>query len=231
MLPEAYGFLSETIWEAAEMFDLEETDVIADEAALRALYKAPSRLALMKELDHLDRHCRRFIELSPFLCLATSREDGGADNSPRGDAPGFVEVIDDKTLIMPDRPGNNRIDSLSNIIHNSHVGLLFFIPGFTETLRLNGTARLSTMPELLTRHEVDGRKPLLVVVVTVDQVFLQCSKALIRSRLWQDDAKVDRKLLPTLGQMIADVADKKASVQTVQGYDDLIERNVKEELY
>jgi len=208
------------------MLDLKEIDLIADEAALRGLYKSPSRLALMKELDHLDRHCQRFIELSPFLCLATSREDGGADNSPRGDAPGFVEVIDDKTLIMPDRPGNNRIDSLSNITHNPHVGLLFFIPGFTETLRLNGKARLVTAPDLLARHEVDGRKPSLVVVVTVDQVFLQCSKALIRSRLWQHDAKADRKLLPTLGQMIADVVDEKASAKTVQ-----IEQNIKEELY
>jgi len=213
------------------MLDLKEIDLIADEAALRGLYKSPSRLALMKELDHLDRHCQRFIELSPFLCLATSREDGGADNSPRGDAPGFVEVIDDKTLIMPDRPGNNRIDSLSNITHNPHVGLLFFIPGFTETLRLNGKAKLVTAPDLLARHEVDGRRPSLVVVVTVDQVFLQCSKALIRSRLWQHDAKADRKLLPTLGQMIADVVDEKASAKTVQGYDDIIEQNIKEELY
>lgn len=213
------------------MFDLKETDVIADEAALRALYKRPSQLALMKELDHLDRHCRRFIELSPFLCLATSREDGGADNSPRGDAPGFVEIVDDKTMIIPDRPGNNRIDSLSNIVHNPLVGLLFFIPGFTETLRLNGRAKLVTAPDLLTRHEVDGKKPHLALVVTVDQVFLQCSKALIRSRLWQEEAKVDRKLLPTLGRMIADVVDENASVQTVRGYDDVIEQNIREELY
>ena len=213
------------------MFDLKATDVIADEAALRALYQPPSRLALMKERDHLDRHCRRFIELSPFLCLATSRKDGGADNSPRGDAPGFVEIVDDKTLVIPDRPGNNRIDSLSNIVHNPHVGLLFFVPGFTETLRLNGRARLVTAPDLLARHEVDGRKPKLVIVVTIDQVFLQCSKALIRSRLWLEEAKVDRKLLPSLGRMIADVVDESASAQTVRGYDDIIERNIREELY
>lgn len=213
------------------MPDLSRNDVIADEAALRALFKPPSRLALMKELDHLDRHCRRFIALSPFLCLATSRACGAADNSPRGDAPGFVEVVDDKTLILPDRPGNNRIDSLRNIVHNPHVGLLFFIPGFTETLRLNGQARLVTTPELLARHAVDGRTPRLVVVVTVEQVFLQCSKALIRSRLWQEDAKVDRKSLPTLGQMIADVVDAKASVETVRSYDDLIDQNIREELY
>ena len=213
------------------MLELRDIDVVADEAALRALYKPPSQLSLMKELDHLDRHCRRFIELSPFICLATSRKDGGADNSPRGDMPGFVEIMDDKTLIIPDRPGNNRIDSLSNIVHNPHVGLLFFIPGFTETLRLNGQARLVTAPDLLVRHEVDGRQPALVVVVTVEQVFLQCSKALIRSRLWQDEARVDRKLLPTLGRMIADVVDEQASNETVRGYDDVIEQNIKEELY
>ncbi len=213
------------------MLNIPETDVIADEAALRAMFKPVNRLALMKELDHLDRHCRRFIELSPFLCLATSRADGGADNSPRGDAPGFVEVADDKTLVLPDRPGNNRIDSLANIVHNPQVGLLFFIPGFTETLRLNGQAKLVTTPELLARHAVDGRTPNLAVVVTVDQVFLQCSKALIRSRLWQDDAKVDRKSMPTLGQMIADVVDKKASAETVRSYDDLIDQNAREELY
>ena len=149
------------------MLTISETDVIADEAALRALFKPPAKLALMKELDHLDLHCRRFIELSPFLCLATYRPDGGADNSPRGDAPGFVEVADDKTLILPDRPGNNRIDSLSNIVHDPHVGLLFFIPGFTETLRLNGRAKLVTAPDLLAKHDVDGRMPKLVIVVTV----------------------------------------------------------------
>ncbi len=213
------------------MLGIAETDKITDEAALRAKFKAPSRLAMMKELDHLDRHCRRFIELSPFLCLATSRPDGGADNSPRGDAPGFVEVADDKTLILPDRPGNNRIDSLSNIVHNPHVGLLFFIPGFTETLRLNGKAVLVTAPEILNRHAVDGRLPNLALVVTVDQVFLQCSKALIRSRLWHEDAKVDRKTMPTLGRMIADVVDAHTSAETVRSYDDQIDQNIREELY
>ena len=213
------------------MLGIAETDKITDEAALRAKFKAPSRLAMMKELDHLDRHCRRFIELSPFLCLATSRPDGGADNSPRGDAPGFVEVADDKTLILPDRPGNNRIDSLSNIVHNPHVGLLFFIPGFTETLRLNGRAVLVTAPEILNRHAVDGRLPNLALVVTVDQVFLQCSKALIRSGLWHEDAKVDRKTMPTLGRMIADVVDAHTSAETVRSYDDQIDQNIREELY
>ncbi len=217
------------------MVTVSETDVITDEAVLRALYKPPGRLALLKELDYLDDHCRRFIALSPFLCLATSRPGGGSDNSPRGDAPGFVSVADDKTLILPDRPGNNRIDSLTNIVHNPHVGLLFFIPGFTETLRINGRARLVTTPEILARAAVAGRSPKIAVVVTVDQAFLQCSKALIRARLWQEDAKVDRKVLPTLGQMIADVIDRKAGARsdpgTVRDYDADIDQNIKEELY
>jgi PPOX class probable FMN-dependent enzyme len=208
-----------------------EADVIQEESQLRALYGEPSRLALLKEQDHLDQNCRRFVELSPFLCLATIGADGRADNSPRGDAPGFVEVADEKTLLLPDRPGNNRIDSLGNIVNRPEVGLLFFIPGFTETLRINGRAKLSTAPDLLARFAVGGRLPKLVVVITVDEAFLQCSKALIRSKLWDEGAKVDRKTLPTLGKMIADVVDAKTSAETVKGYDDFIERNIKEELY
>ncbi len=213
------------------MTDIDQNDIISDEAALRALYGKPNPLALKKELDHLDRNCKRFIELSPFLCLATSGADGRADNSPRGDEPGFVQIEGDKTLLMPDRPGNNRIDSLANIVHRPEVGLLFFIPGFTETLRLNGRAQLSKAPDLLARFAIDGRLPRLVVVITVDEVFLQCSKALIRSRLWSEDAKVDRKALPTLGRMIADVVDAKTDAATVATYDELIDRNAKEELY
>jgi hypothetical protein len=213
------------------MTDGHDGDIVQDERALRALYGEPGRLALLKELDHLDANCRRFVELSPFVCLATFGADGRADNSPRGDAPGFVAVADDRTLLLPDRPGNNRVDSLANIVHRPEVGLLFFIPGFTETLRVNGRARLSTAPDLRARFVVNGRAPKLVVVITVEEAFLQCSKALIRSRLWEEDAKVDRKVLPTLGQMIADVADAKASAAAVKGYDELIERNIKEELY
>jgi len=208
-----------------------DVDIIQNEADLRALYREPSRLAVMKQLDHLDQNCRRFVELSPFFCLATSGADGRADNSPRGDLPGFVEVADDRTLLIPDRPGNNRIDSLSNIVHCPEIGLLFFIPGFTETLRVNGRAALTTAPDLLARFVVDGKSPKLVIAVTVHEAYLQCSKALIRSRLWREDAKIDRKSLPTLGQMIADVVDSKADATTVQSYDQLIESNIKDELY
>lgn len=213
------------------MLDLAPDDVIATETALRARFAAPGRLATLKQLDRLDHNCRRFIELSPFCCLATSRPGGLADNSPRGDAPGFVQVLGERTLLIPDRPGNNRLDSMANILHNPNVGLLFLIPGVTETLRVNGRARLITRPDLLDRLEVRGRAPTVAILVEVAEAFLHCSKALIRSRLWQDDAKVDRRALPSLGRMIADVVDRRASAETVAEYDQFIERNIEEQLY
>ena len=213
------------------MLDLAPDDVIATETELRARFAAPGRLATLKQLDRLDHNCRRFIELSPFCCLATARPGGLADVSPRGDAPGFVQVLDERTLLIPDRPGNNRLDSMANIVHNPNVGLLFLIPGVTETLRVNGRARLVTRPDLLERFEVRGRAPKVAILIEVAEAFLHCSKALIRSRLWQDDAKVDRRALPSLGRMIADAAERRSSAETVAEYDRIIERNIEEQLY
>jgi PPOX class probable FMN-dependent enzyme len=213
------------------MLDLAPDDLITTEAGLRERFAAPSRLATLKQLDRLDHNCRRFIELSPFLCMATARQGGLADNSPRGDAPGFVQVLDERTLLIPDRPGNNRLDSMANIIHNPNVGLLFFIPGVTETLRVNGRARLVTRPELLAPSAVRERAPQVAILVEVAETFLHCSKALIRSRLWQADARVERKALPSLGRMIADAADRQTQPETVAEYDRIIERNIKEQLY
>ena len=213
------------------MLELSADEVITSEAELRARFKAPSELSLRKQLDHLDHNCRRFIELSPFLCLATSRNDGMADNSPRGDVPGFVEVLDERTLLIPDRPGNNRLDSLANIVHHPQVGLLFFIPGVTEMLRVNGRAKLVTKPEILELFTVNNRAPAVVILVEIQEVFLHCSKALIRSRLWQEDAKVDRKVLPSLGRMIAEVIDREPAAATVAEYDARIEQGNKERLY
>jgi PPOX class probable FMN-dependent enzyme len=213
------------------MLDLAPDDLITTEAGLRERFAAPSRLATLKQLDRLDHNCRRFIELSPFLCMATARQGGLADNSPRCDAPGFVQVLDERTLLIPDRPGNNRLDSMVNIIHNPNVGLLFFIPGVTETLRVNGRARLVIRPELLAPFAVRERVPQVAILVEVVETFLHCSKALIRSRLWQDDARVERKALPSLGRMIADAADRQTQPETVAEYDRIIERNIKEQLY
>ena len=212
------------------MLELPADEVISSEADLRARFKAPSELALRKQLDHLDHNCRRFIALSPFLCLATASEDG-VDNSPRGDAPGFVEVLDERTLLIPDRPGNNRLDSLANILRNPQVGLLFLIPGVTETLRVNGRARIVTSRPMLERFAVNNRAPAVAILVATQEVFLHCSKALIRSRLWQDDAKVDRKVLPSLGRMIAEAADRQPAAATVADYDARIAKSIEEALY
>jgi PPOX class probable FMN-dependent enzyme len=213
------------------MLDLASDDLITTEAELRARFAPPGRLATAKQLDRLDHNCRRFIELSPFVCLATAQPAGLADNSPRGDAPGFVQVLDERTLLIPDRPGNNRLDSMINIVRNPHVGLLFMVPGVTETLRINGRARLITTPALLARLEVRGRAPKVAILVEVVEAFLHCSKALIRARLWEDDAKVDRTTLPSLGRMIADVVDREPAADTVAEYDRIIERNIEEQLY
>jgi PPOX class probable FMN-dependent enzyme len=212
------------------MLELAADEVISSEADLRARYRAPSELAIRKQLDHLDHNCRRFIALSPFLCLATAGKDG-VDNSPRGDAPGFVEVVDGHTLLVPDRPGNNRLDSLANIVRNPEVGLLFLIPGVTEMLRVNGRARIVTKPQILERFAVNGRAPASVILVETEEVFLHCSKALIRSRLWQEDARVDRKVLPSLGQMIAEAAERNPAAATVADYDQRIEKSIEEALY
>ena len=172
---------------------------------IRSSYGEPSERAVKKSLDRLDRHCRQFIGLSPFVVLATAGADGRVDCSPRGDPPGFVEVLDDRTVLLPDRPGNNRVDSLGNVLENPQVGLLFMIPGVNETLRLNGRATLTTDPARLEPLSVKGRAPRSGLVVEVEEVFLHCTKALVRSHLWADSSRVDRKaVLPSFGQMLVD---------------------------
>lgn len=179
-------------------------DFVDDEAELRRLYGQPSQLAAQKTLSRLDKHCRRFIALAPFACLATSDADGSIDVSPKGDAPGFVEVLNETTLLIPDRMGNNRIDGLRNVLANPHVGMIFFIPGVEETLRVNGRARIVRDEAVLRRFAVNGKPPTSVLMVEVEEAFLHCSKALKRSRLWGEDYRVERKSLPPLGKMLAD---------------------------
>ena len=179
---------------------------IASESELRALHSAPTERAVRKELDRLDRHCRRFIALSPFLVMATADADGRLDATPRGGDPGFVEVADDRTLLLPDRPGNNRLDSLTNLTERPDVGLLFMIPGVDETLRVNGAAELRTDPDLVQRFQVGRRPPAIVLQITVRQAYLHCAKALMRSRLWDPAARIDRAELPTMGEMMRDHA-------------------------
>lgn len=159
---------------------------------LYSVYKQPAERAVQKEIPKLDQHCRNFIALSPFLVLSTDGSDGTADASPRGDAPGFVTVLDDNTLAIPDRPGNNRLDSLLNILRNPAVGMIFLVPGINETLRINGTATISLDPELMEAHAVDGKLPRSVLLVKVTSAYMHCAKALIRSKLWDPETKVER---------------------------------------
>jgi len=205
------------------------TMTLDDEATLRGLYEPAMELALLKQLDRLDAHCRNFLAHSPFLVIGSTRPGHGTDVSPRGDAPGFASVLDDRTIAIPDRPGNNRLDTMSNIVADAEVGLLFFIPGIDETLRINGTARLSREPALLTAAAVKGREPRLVIVVTVREVFLHCGKALKRSRLWHDDYRLDRKSFPSLGRMI--VEQTKPAQVTVEQAEAFIADNYVTGLY
>ena len=169
---------------------------------LRALYAEPGERAVRKQLAALDVHCRRYIELSPFLVVASSNAAGAMDASPRGGAPGFVRVIDERTLLVPDAPGNNRLDSLENIIATGKVGLFFMIPGIDETLRVNGTARLSCLAQHLQVFADEKRRPKLVIEVAVEEAYLHCAKAFMRARLWHSSSQVSRSILPTMGQMI-----------------------------
>jgi PPOX class probable FMN-dependent enzyme len=177
---------------------------IADPAALRYHMGPISPLAERKVLPRLDLHCRRFIELSPLIVLASADTQGGVDASPRGDPPGFVRVIDDSTLIIPDRPGNNRVDSFANLLEAPGVGLIFFVPGVDETLRVNGTARIVTDPAALSTSEIHGKPPRTGIAVDIQEAFFHCGKALKRSRLWDPAAQIDRGSFPTLGRIIAE---------------------------
>ena len=176
--------------------------ITTDELASR--YGEPSDLVKRKVLGKLDRHCRNFVAASPFLVIASADAAGRVDASPRGDAPGFVAVLDEQTLALPDRPGNKRLDTLRNLLANPRVGMIFFLPGMNETLRINGRAEISTDPALLARFAVNGKAPLSVMLVTVEEAFLHCAKALIRSDLWNPEKRIDRESFPTLGQMVAD---------------------------
>ncbi|MEN5167707.1 pyridoxamine 5'-phosphate oxidase family protein [Achromobacter kerstersii] len=178
--------------------------LITDADALQALYGAPGEASLKKEVDHVHPHYRAFIEAAPFAVLATSGP-GGLDASPRGDPAGFVMVEDEKTLLLPDRRGNNRVDSLQNVLADPRVALLFLIPGVGETLRVNGTARISVDPALLARFEMDGKLPRSVLIVDVQTVYFQCSRALLRSRLWDASTQVPRSALPSVGRVLSDL--------------------------
>ncbi len=183
---------------------IDEMQGIVDKKNLGQLYGEPSERAVLKQLDHLDKHCQAFIEISPFLVIGTMGSDGLGDVSPRGDAPGFVKVKDEKTIYLPDRLGNNRTDTLSNVLENSGVGLLFLVPGMNETLRVNGSAKITTDENILEGLSAEGKAPRSALEINVEEAYLQCAKALIRSKLWEEDYKIERKNFPSLGKIISD---------------------------
>jgi uncharacterized protein len=176
--------------------------LIKDVAQLQALMGETHAVAVQKCLDHLDRHAQEFIARSPFLCIGTQAADGLADVSPRGDPRGFVKVLDARTLLIPDRPGNNRLDTQKNILANPSVGLLFMVPGFDDTLRVNGRAVITCDPDLLAPLRVNDRVPKVAIVVEVQEVFLHCAKAFRRSKLWDPAEHQDRREMGSLLQMI-----------------------------
>lgn len=203
------------------------TTTITTMQELDAIYGAPVPAARIKEIDHISDHYRAFIEASPFVVLATAGPEG-LDCSPRGDPKGFVRVADRHTLMIPDRRGNNRVDSLRNIVRDPRVALLFLIPGVGETMRVNGRAELSTDPALRESFAMQGKSPACVIVITAERVYPQCQKALVRSRLWDAAMQIPRAALPTVGQMLEAIAkngfDGKA-------YDDAYPERLKQTIY
>jgi uncharacterized protein len=180
---------------------------IRDETALRDLIGEPTELVLTKIADRLNELTRQFVERSPFVCVATARPGGGLDVSPRGDPPGFVRILDERTLLLPERPGNRIADTLTNLLQDPRVALLFLIPGVGDTFRVNGRARIVDDPELLAPSVVDGNVPKLGILVSVEEAYTQCSKALIRSDLWNPDRQIDRSELPSSGAILRAVHD------------------------
>lgn len=209
---------------------------IRDEATLREMIGRAEGLAAKKSLRRLDRYCRQFIGLSPFLVIGTQSADGRADVSPRGDPAGFVQVLDDQRIAIPERPGNKRLDTLTNILENPAVGLLFMIPGFEETLRINGRATLSRDPHLLERMTIHNRPPKVAILVRVEEAFLHCAKAFKRSNLWDPAARADRKVMPSLGRMILEQVaeaerDSRPDESKVEQIDQAIEESYRTRLY
>jgi uncharacterized protein len=204
-----------------------EENCITDVETLEKLYGMPSGAAVDKEVDYLHPHYQRLIAASPFFVLATGGPEG-MDASPRGDAPGFVVVEDEKTLLIPDRRGNNRVDSLRNIIANPRVALLFLIPGIGETLRVNGRAEIRIEPALLERFSVEGKLPRSVLVVRVETVFFQCARALFRSKLWDPARHIDRASLPSTGTIVSDLTNARFDGKK---YDDGHYERLREALY
>ena len=187
--------------------------VVNDAAQLREVLGEPAKLIREKIADRLNALTRQFVERSPFVVVASGRPDGGLDVSPRGDPAGFVRIIDERTLLLPDRPGNKLADTLTNLLEDDRIALLFLIPGVNDTFRVNGRARIVDDPELLAGSEVQGKVPQLGILVTVEEAYTQCPKAFLRSELWNPERHIDRSDLPSQGEILRAIADPELDVE------------------
>jgi uncharacterized protein len=187
---------------------------IDDEGALRDVIGEPSTVVLSKISDRLNQLTRQFVERSPFVCVATARPDGGLDVSPRGDPAGFVRILDVRTLLIPDRPGNRIADTLTNLFEDDRIALLFLIPGVGDSFRVNGRGAVTEDPELLAESQVEGKAPRLGILISIEEAYTQCSKALIRSDLWNPENHIDRSELPSSGEILRSLNDPDFDAET-----------------
>ncbi|WP_456279325.1 pyridoxamine 5'-phosphate oxidase family protein [Bacillus sp. AK128] len=204
-------------------------ELVTSEQELRLLLGEPSKLAGNKVIHKLDSHCKTLIKHSPFLVISTSNQDGSCDASPRGDAPGFVYIADDHHLIIPERPGNKRADSIYNILSNPHIGLIFMIPGMEETLRINGTAFIIQDQDWLEKMKAQNKIPELGIVVKIEEIFMHCAKAFKRSNLWNPNSWPNRQELPSMAEIMKDHVNKVDL--TVDSINDLLEESYSKRLY
>jgi hypothetical protein len=201
--------------------------LIKTEEQLQLLYGDKNPNSIAKEIDHINASYRKLVEAAPFVAVATSGPEG-LDCSPKGDARGFVRILDDKTIAIPDRPGNNRLDGFRNIVRDPRVALLFLIPGIGETLRANGHAEISIEPELMQSFAVNGKLPRCVLVVHIESIYFHCSKAIVRSKLWDEATKIDRSSLPSTGTIVAELSGGKLGGEA---YDRAAPERIKAQLY
>ena len=216
---------------ACDRNDDVEYEVINTVEELRELYDAPRQMVIDKQQDRLDQYSEQFLQLSPFSILSTVSASGLMDCSPKGDYPGFIKVLDDRTIAIPDRPGNNRLDSITNIVENPQIGILLLVPGFGECLRVNGEARIVTNKPLLEQFEYQGKLPKSVIVVAIKEVYFHCAKAIARSQLWKEAAQVDRAVMPSLGRIIMAQVNAEAKEEEVRAVEEGIEERLKTTLY
>ena len=198
---------------------------------LRELYDSPISIAIEKQKSQLDQYSKKFLALSSFSIISTANNDGLLDCSPRGDQPGFIQVLDNNTIAKPDRPGNNRLDSLSNIIENPNIGIITLIPGFNECLRINGTAKIVTNTELLNRFKHQSKCPISVIVVSIKEIYFHCAKAITRANLWHPESHIPRSSMPSFGRILMAQIDPNKTEKEIVEVEDIIQHRLKNTLY